>query len=36
MVEDFDAQWWSRYRERLEKTFDQKEIMVRAIEARKL
>lgn len=30
MVSTIDRRWWSRYRERLEKRFRQKEIIVRA------
>jgi hypothetical protein len=32
MVEEFDADWWAHYRKRLEAEFEQKEIVVRAIE----
>jgi hypothetical protein len=30
MVEDLDREWWARYREMLERTFRQKEVLVRA------
>jgi hypothetical protein len=32
MTEDFDSAWWKAYRESLEQAFDQKEIVVRALD----
>jgi hypothetical protein len=32
MVQDFDADWWAGYRKRFEAEFEQKEVVVRAIE----
>lgn len=36
MVESLDAGWWQAYRERLEKRFEQDELVVRAQEIRRL
>lgn len=36
MVEDLDRSWWSSYRRELEARFRQEEIVVRAIEIRRL
>jgi hypothetical protein len=36
MVESLDAAWWKAYRERLEKRFAQDELVVRALEIRRL
>ena len=36
MSEDLDESWWAQYREELEKTFRQDEVLVRAITVRKL
>ena len=36
MADDLDEAWWRDYRRTLEKRFDQDEIVVRAIEARRL
>jgi hypothetical protein len=36
MSEKLDESWWSQYREELEKTFRQDEVLVRAITVRKL
>lgn len=30
MVDSLDREWWTRYRERLERRFDQDELIVRA------
>jgi len=32
MVENLDRGWWSEYRQRLERDFEQQEIVVRALE----
>jgi hypothetical protein len=32
MVEDFDTVWWAGFRKGLEEAFEQKEIVIRAIE----
>jgi hypothetical protein len=36
MVEEIDADWWKNYRKHLERTFQQKELIVRAVEITKL
>jgi hypothetical protein len=36
MTEEIDRDWWKRYREALEKTFQQDEIVVRALAFEKL
>ena len=36
MVDDFDAAWWSRYREALEEDFAQEEIVARALQITKI
>ncbi|WP_258163426.1 hypothetical protein [Rhizobium sp. TH2] len=36
MVDEIDADWWKAYRKRLERTFQQKELIVRAVEITKL
>ena len=36
MSEELDELWWAQYREELEKTFRQDEVLIRAITVRKL
>jgi hypothetical protein len=36
MAEELDAQWWKHYRFTLEERFDQDELVVRALQIRKL
>jgi hypothetical protein len=36
MAEEVDCQWWRSYREELERRFQQKEIVIRAISATRL
>jgi len=36
MVDDLDTTWWSKYREALERRFEQDELVVRAQEIRRL
>ena len=36
MSEELDESWWAQYREELEKTFRQDEVLLRAITVRKL
>jgi hypothetical protein len=36
MVEALDPAWWSEYRGRLEKRFAQDELVIRALEIRRL
>ena len=36
MVDELDADWWSAYRKSLEQRFDQKEVVVRAWDIRRI
>ena len=36
MTDDLDQSWWKRYRQKLEKTFRQEAVLVRAIETTQL
>ena len=36
MSEELGESWWAQYREELEKTFQQEEVLIRAITVRKL